>query len=1212
MPESRADSRGPQDAKGNPPPVSDTAPLADRRADAAPLAGDNEPSDDAPTVISRSPPPSARPEEAFATTLRGRRLAHFELVEPIGVGGMAAVIHARDTQLDRNVALKILPPEMAADPEIVRRFQQEARAAAKLDHENIARVFFCGEDQGLHFISFEFVEGENLRTILERRGRVPVREAVNYMLQIATGLAHAAERGVVHRDIKPSNIIISPTGRAKLVDMGLARSREPQVDHALTQSGVTLGTFDYISPEQAMEPREADVRSDIYSLGCTFYHMLTGQPPVPEGTAAKKLHHHQHVAPLDPRQLNPEIPDDVAAVLARMMAKDPKDRYQDPVDLVRHLFYLVRQLGAPADAPEGVLYVDAPLPNPPRMRPVLVGLVAAVVLVGLVALHGLAPQPPSTSPHGPPVVDNGNGAKDQPPPQPAPGEGTGPNKGESPKPARSAPVNRQVAHTGVELAALLRQSRVGRTDIVLAGYDWDLSWLREGNAGPGLVLDSPDTEVVLRPENPQRPPTIKLKYVPSVWGGGTVGACLTVRSGRLELQDLRFEVDATQADITLTGLRVQPGGSCLAKKCEFIQANPPMEKGRLSSVAVEGSPNGNANSLELEGCYFNGSRVAGFPAGATVLGGQDAVTLVGASVRVENCAFGPHVALFHLQEGNRQVTQLTVSQCSAFLTEGNAFLLDDNVTCRLDVQHSLFSTPEGVPGATTLIQQGDLLTLRHFSGVGNCYHNLGSFWLRGTGAGSAPVADDFERFQTELRGRGDEDRSTWLTSSPWVAGDPLLALREDRPAKAFQVNEALPELRRRGRPDHLVGIEACAWGPAYGPLPAVGPAARVVRVVDPNDGAGGAGIFATLNKAVADAKPQEIIQIKERDDHRPIEMDLVRLEKADVDVTLMAYPGHHPVLILKDTSEQDGVLFKVHDSKVTWEGLEFLVQPSGTNFKAKAVAALTGAGVCTFKNCVITLAPRDGNDEPAGADPPPVAAVLLTDPKEARKMESTAPPDGPKVRFVGCFVRGKGDLVLARASRPFVLDNDNTVVALAGSFLHVEGNAQEPADSAPMRIALKQVTAYLSENLILLHTGKSAKDLVRTDVKQATRCLFASAGGKSLVHFEGDINDDQQMRRLFSWEGQANCYVNYSQRMVDQKSAGPEMPLMPYGKDSWPIANSHDDARWLDKDKFYARADEQSLAQAQPDDFGLKSEQGIASPEFGADLSKVAKPVKNK
>src|SRR5262249_46068567 len=157
---------------------------------------------------------------------------------------------------------------------------------------------------------FEFVEGINLRELLEQRGQVPVAEAVRITLQIATGLEHAASRGVVHRDVKPSNIIISPNGRAKLVDMGLARSLERHSDGGLTQSGVTLGTFDYTSPEQALDPREADSRSDIYSLGCTFYHMLTGQPPVPEGTAAKKVHHHQHLAPADPRQFNPEIPDE--------------------------------------------------------------------------------------------------------------------------------------------------------------------------------------------------------------------------------------------------------------------------------------------------------------------------------------------------------------------------------------------------------------------------------------------------------------------------------------------------------------------------------------------------------------------------------------------------------------------------------------------------------------------------------------------------------------------------------------------------------------------------------------------------------------------------------------------------------------------------------------------------------------------------------------
>src|SRR5262249_47417868 len=208
----------------------------------------------------------------------------------------------------------------------------------------------------------------------------------------------------------PSNIIITPSGRAKLVDMGLARSLGPHDNRQLTQSGVTLGTFDYISPEQALEPRDADVRSDIYSLGCTFYHMLTGQPPVPEGTAAKKLHHHQHVAPLDPRQLNPEIPDDVAAILQRMIAKEVNDRYQRAEHLVQHLLQSAQKLGG-IDVPEGVLFVDAPLPSPPRKRPVLLAAIAVVALSAFVLFVAMTPPRPSL-PAGPRVKTGPSPAKD--------------------------------------------------------------------------------------------------------------------------------------------------------------------------------------------------------------------------------------------------------------------------------------------------------------------------------------------------------------------------------------------------------------------------------------------------------------------------------------------------------------------------------------------------------------------------------------------------------------------------------------------------------------------------------------------------------------------------------------------------------------------------------------------------------------------------------
>ena len=335
---------------------------------------------------------------ADSPTLSGRRLGNYELIESVGAGGMAAVLKARDLELGRIVALKILPPAAARDPESVTRFKQEARAAALLDHENIARVYACGEDQGLYFIAFEFVEGINLRQMIERRGTISAADSVRYMIQVAAGLAHAAERGVVHRDIKPSNILITPDGRAKIVDMGLARQLEMSADGGLTQSGVTLGTFDYISPEQALDPRRADVRSDIYSLGCTFYHALTGRPPVPEGTAAKKLQAHQHTDPLDPRQIKPGIPDELVVILARMMAKDQTQRYQSPEELIAHLKGLAERLHISTDAVAHDSVVRsvraAPSLQPPHLRlGWVLGTAAVAIAVAALALSTGDPGP---------------------------------------------------------------------------------------------------------------------------------------------------------------------------------------------------------------------------------------------------------------------------------------------------------------------------------------------------------------------------------------------------------------------------------------------------------------------------------------------------------------------------------------------------------------------------------------------------------------------------------------------------------------------------------------------------------------------------------------------------------------------------------------------------------------------------------------------------
>ncbi|HEY4759773.1 MAG TPA: serine/threonine-protein kinase, partial [Thermoguttaceae bacterium] len=332
------------------PSQTDAAAEAADKQSASPSGVPYPVASEQPTVISSRPPILAPAvSDSVWRIMQGRimpgdQIGHFELVEHVGGGGMGQVFRAIDTRLARTVALKILPPDQAVDAESLQRFQHEAQSAARLDHENIARVHYVGEDRGIHFIAFEFVEGENVRKLLERKGPLSLDEAIGYVLQLAEALAHADERHVVHRDIKPSNVLITPEGRVKLIDMGLARLR--QIDPAkddLTASGVTLGTFDYISPEQARDPRNTDIRSDIYSLGCTFYFMLTGRPPFAEGTVLQKLLQHHADPPPDVRQFRPDLPEETNRILQKMMAKDPRHRYLNPGELFADLILFVQQ-----------------------------------------------------------------------------------------------------------------------------------------------------------------------------------------------------------------------------------------------------------------------------------------------------------------------------------------------------------------------------------------------------------------------------------------------------------------------------------------------------------------------------------------------------------------------------------------------------------------------------------------------------------------------------------------------------------------------------------------------------------------------------------------------------------------------------------------------------------------------------------------------------
>jgi eukaryotic-like serine/threonine-protein kinase len=274
--------------------------------------------------------------------LQGRgsslQLGPYVLLERLGQGGMGQVFKARHGLMDRFVALKVIRDERVNHPETLGRFRREMQAAAKLAHPNVVIAHDAALVGDVYFLAMEYVEGADLAQLLKQRGRLSPAQACEYVRQAALGLQHAHERGLVHRDVKPSNLIVASQGDVvKLLDLGMARLRwhldQDATTSGLTHEGSVMGTPDYMAPEQAADSRTADIRADIYSLGCTLYHLLTGQPPFPGGSLTEKLLKHQQKEPQSVESLQPETPPDIVRILQRMMAKRPQDRYKTPQEV---------------------------------------------------------------------------------------------------------------------------------------------------------------------------------------------------------------------------------------------------------------------------------------------------------------------------------------------------------------------------------------------------------------------------------------------------------------------------------------------------------------------------------------------------------------------------------------------------------------------------------------------------------------------------------------------------------------------------------------------------------------------------------------------------------------------------------------------------------------------------------------------------------------
>ncbi|MFO0965179.1 MAG: serine/threonine-protein kinase [Gemmataceae bacterium] len=304
------------------------------------------------------------------------QLGPYLLQTPLASGGMGQVFRARHRIMERVVALKIIRPDIAHSSEAIGRFRREVAVVARMAHPNIVVAHDASEANGVYFLAMEFVDGKDLSTLVAQKGKLPIADACEYVRQAAVGLQHAHERGLVHRDIKPSNLMLTavaeiknapPRPLVKILDLGLARLEQDTGDNrerVKTRLGAVMGTPDYMAPEQALDPRTADIRSDIYSLGCTLYFLLGGERPFPDPDLRKKMEGHIRGTPAPLASLRPEAPKALLAVVARMMAKKQAERYQTPAEAAQALAPFCAGAGVPDLAAATAAVSAAPLRSP--------------------------------------------------------------------------------------------------------------------------------------------------------------------------------------------------------------------------------------------------------------------------------------------------------------------------------------------------------------------------------------------------------------------------------------------------------------------------------------------------------------------------------------------------------------------------------------------------------------------------------------------------------------------------------------------------------------------------------------------------------------------------------------------------------------------------------------------------------------------------------
>lgn len=1149
-------------------------------------------SDDSPTIQSRQAPKQvAVPDETLSRSFQGKKLAHFELLDAIGKGGMATVLKARDSQLDRLVALKILPPELASDAENVRRFHQEARSAARLDHENIARVYFCGEDQKLHFIAFEFIDGRNLREIQESRRSLPWNEVLSWMIQVTRGLNHAATRGVIHRDIKPSNIIITPDGVAKLVDMGLARTLGPS-EGGLTQSGMTLGTFDYISPEQALEPRDADHRSDIYSLGCTLYHLLTGHPPVPEGTAARKLYHHQHVKPTDPRVLVPDLPEPLVLLLDRMMAKNPDDRFQSMQEMLDAMLLAGNQLGMVQDLPA------LPFQTPPARgwQPHHTILAAFLILLAFFFLPRssptekgipsspwpnfgrleLKPRDTSTPENNPPMPRESN-----------------PGTMVDPKPAQVARYDSEEP-TLKDLQDWLSKNRQAQELEIILTKDLDLSQT-ESNQENSIQIFS--RQVTLRGKDSSHRPTIRLRYdgraLSSPW------AAVCIESDNATIQDLNFLIDGSFSDSEIHGLFLRGGKSLVVRRCEFIQAQPSRgENRKLTSVVIEGTGASKPSLIMEDSCFLGfGQMVASpnSPAKPDTFSfrqpenaGNIAILKRGNSrLSLRDCVFSPHHSMLWLEGNSSEGNRVTLQNCSMMMgAKSTLASVSEGTDAIIEMRHSLLAQAPALEESTgaesaVLLKLADAGAPFRFQGEDNRYYKIETFLQ--SGKNQEPVRDHGAFLRALEQKKLGADDSKVLDSSPWKDSQSWKLLEENQLAQAFAIKDQLKDLRRRDSlANRLIGAERCLdfsyLAKPLPPLDSPTPETRLV-IVDPA-AMEAEHTFKSLETALLQARPGDTIQIRYDGElsFRP-----TKLEKPPGELTIRPAPGFKPILVAGPPIESGQYpLFSFSEGTLRLEDLEIQLRPNESRERTPVIAVLGKGASLHLRSCSISLEKGNSVNFPSLLSLAMDPALMMMETNGARPQAAPS-----AISIDRCKIRGECNLFRNRTFRTADLQITDSFIALSGSLAKLEPPTQVTPQPGNFHLRAHHACIATAQPLL---SFVGIKPFSSPNGLRIQESILAPKPDTPLIRLEGSDITPDRLSDLIRIDSVQNVFCT-SKAMVEWNAPGDISNIKSLNWANW--QENYQDSQSVQGDTLPAFAARDGFWKAPWSQFKLENKPGI-------------------